>query len=115
MGYKGSISGSLRNQITERCARLNISYSFKRKLIKDDTKQEIFNRRSSWQSARSAIRRDAAKVYKESNKDYACCICGYDSYVEIAHIKSVSSFDSNSSLREINAIENLIALCPNHH
>lgn len=42
-------------------------------------------------------------------------ICGYDKHFEVAHIKAVSSFDNESKVKDINDIENLIALCPNHH
>lgn len=35
--------------------------------------------------------------------------------MEIAHIKAVSEFEESSTIAEINSIDNLIALCPNHH
>lgn len=44
-----------------------------------------------------------------------CAICGYDKHVEIAHIKPVSDFADSCTIAEINSIDNLIALCPNHH
>ena len=44
-----------------------------------------------------------------------CAICGYDKHVEIAHIKPVSDFTDSCTIAEINSIDNLIALCPNHH
>ena len=42
-------------------------------------------------------------------------ICGYDKHYEIAHIKPVSDFEDDALITEINSIDNLIALCPNHH
>lgn len=39
----------------------------------------------------------------------------YDKHIEIAHIKSVAEFDDSVTIAEINSIDNLIALCPNHH
>ena len=36
-------------------------------------------------------------------------------YIEVAHIKAVADFSDGSTLAEINSINNLIALCPNHH
>lgn len=42
-------------------------------------------------------------------------MCGYDKFVEIAHIKAVSEFDESALISDINSIDNLIALCPNHH
>ena len=44
-----------------------------------------------------------------------CTICGYDKYYEVCHIKSVSDFSDDSLISEINSLDNLVALCPNHH
>jgi predicted restriction endonuclease len=61
------------------------------------------------------VRKDSRRIYKESGKEYKCSICGYDTHVEIAHIKAVADFNNEALLEEINSIDNLIALCPNHH
>lgn len=79
------------------------------------TKGELFSTYSGWQVARSAIQKNARKIYEQSDKPKCCICCGYDKHYETAHIKSVSSFDSDALLSEINSIDNLIALCPNHH
>lgn len=83
--------------------------------IKTLNKTKIFELSKNWQSARSTIRKDACRVYKQSGKEYKCNVCGYSNHVEIAHIKAVSEFDNESTLLEINDINNLVALCPNHH
>lgn len=44
-----------------------------------------------------------------------CHICGYSFYVELCHIKAISSFPDTATMAEINAKENLVYLCPNHH
>ena len=44
-----------------------------------------------------------------------CYICGYDRYIEVCHKMSVSEFQNSAKICEINDVENLIALCPNHH
>ena len=51
----------------------------------------------------------------KSNKEQKCAICGYTNHIEVAHIKAVSDFSDNTMIKDINSIENLIALCPNHH
>ena len=51
----------------------------------------------------------------DSERPKSCAMCGYDVRVEIAHIKSVSSFGANSTMGEINHVSNLVALCRNHH
>lgn len=84
-------------------------------LIKNQTKDKIFELSKNWQAGRNAIRKNACKVFEESGKEYKCLACGYDTHVEIAHIKAVSEFDGDCYMEEINHIDNLMALCPNHH
>ena len=60
--------------------------------------------------------KDAEKTFKQNEKScYRCIICGYDKHIEIAHIKAVSDFADESLISEINHINNIIPLCPNHH
>lgn len=117
MGYKNSISSNNKKKILDRCKSLNIEFLSIKKvdLIKDKTKGELFDNRKNWQSARTAIRKDAQKSFENSGKTYKCIICGYDKHVEIAHIKAVSEFEDNALISEINHPDNLIGLCPNHH
>jgi hypothetical protein len=61
------------------------------------------------------IRGHAHRVVKRSNMEKVCGTCGYSKYVELAHRKPIHSFSSESRLKEINALSNLIYLCPNHH
>lgn len=84
-------------------------------IIETRTKKEIFEICSSWQSARTTIRRHASKIYAKNNKPKCCAICGYHKHYDISHLKSVSDFSENSLITEINDINNLIALCPTHH
>ena len=79
------------------------------------TKGELFGNRKNWQSARTAIRKLAAFVYFSENRNPCCKICGYNKHVEVAHIKAVSEFPDSSTIGEIDSIDNLVGLCPNHH
>lgn len=47
--------------------------------------------------------------------DLSCCICGYSTSIEVCHIKPVASFDEEALIREVNSLDNLTILCPNHH
>ena len=95
---------------------LNLEELRKNKVnTKSDTKGDLFKRRNQWQSARSAIQKEARLIYKNSNKPKKCICCGYDKHYEVAHIRAVSDFGNNTFISEINDINNLIALCPNHH
>lgn len=79
------------------------------------TKGELFARRSNWQSARSSIRQHAWDIYRESGQPKICIVCQYDRHVEIGHRESVSKFPNTATIGEINALTNLVPLCPNHH
>jgi len=60
----------------------------------------------------SLIRTLARKYYIGT---FVCESCGYDKHVEICHIKAINSFDSSALISEVNADDNLVALCPNCH
>ena len=79
------------------------------------TKGELFGKCKNYFSARSTITKIARLNMKKSNRDRICVNCGYNKHVEVCHIKGVQDFPDNSSLHEINKIENLMYLCPNCH
>jgi 5-methylcytosine-specific restriction endonuclease McrA len=61
------------------------------------------------------IRINARKVLAESNIKKSCKVCGYSVHVEVCHIKSISSFTETDTISQVNSLENLVYLCPNHH
>jgi len=61
------------------------------------------------------IRNDAIKLMKFANITKECKVCGYSNHVEVCHIKGISEFSKDSLLSEVNNLNNLIYLCPNHH
>ncbi len=79
------------------------------------TKRELLDRHGVYYKFRAVIRKHAHYVYNKNNGHSACKICGYDKHVEVCHIKSVSSFNEDALVSEINDVNNLIGLCPNHH
>ena len=101
---KGSKSG-----LCKKC------YSKSKVKLATTSKGELFESRSNWQNARSSIQRNARSVLSNSNKPKECLKCKYSNHVECCHIKSVSDFPDTSLISEINSIDNLIWLCPNHH
>ena len=115
-GYVGNGSGNVHKQILERCEKLGINPTLHTPSpILSKTKGELLSDRKNYQSYRSTIRRMAAETYIKSGRPQRCVVCGYDKHIEIAHIKPVSDFDDSATMMEINSIDNLIALCPNHH
>jgi hypothetical protein len=61
------------------------------------------------------IRQVARQVYRQSDKPKQCLVCGYDKHYEVCHKQAISDFADDASIAEINHLDNLIALCPNHH
>lgn len=119
IGYK-SISSFVVEEIKKKCESLNIKYPNSKHVkgkrsIREKTKGEILSSFKTYQGYRSAIRRDAEKTFEELDGHCSCCVCGYNRHIEIAHVKAVSSFSHNALIKEINNIENIIPLCPNHH
>lgn len=78
------------------------------------TKGDLFKKSKNWQTARSRIRQHASDTF-HSLGNGVCKNCEYEKYVEVCHIKSVSSFPDETSILEINNPENLVGLCPNCH
>ena len=79
------------------------------------TKKQFFDKKGVYYLYRAAIRRHAHFIFNSLGGDQKCKVCGYDKHVEVCHIKSVSSFDDNDLITDINSFDNLIGLCPNHH
>lgn len=83
--------------------------------ILDLTKSELFTRYKNYQTARSIICKNARRIYFKSDRKKECLICSYNKKIHVSHIRAVSSFSDDSKISEINDIDNLTALCPNHH
>lgn len=126
--FKGKLRETTIKQFCDRSCATSFNNSKKPKREKQEkklleriyinenlSKKELFDKFSNWQNARSAIVKNAKKNYEKSNKLKQCNKCGYTKHYEICHIKSVSSFDDETLISEINHIDNLIALCPNCH
>ena len=117
LGYNNNLSTNVKNSILKRCLNLGIEWQSEDIVvsIRSKTKAEVFSSNKNWQSARSNIRRDAHRIFFNENKNPKCKICGYNKHIEVAHIKAVSEFSDSTLISEINDINNLIGLCPNHH
>jgi endogenous inhibitor of DNA gyrase (YacG/DUF329 family) len=83
------------------------------------TKLELFGKSESggtnWQRARSVITKHAQRIASVCHKTDSCFNCGYSKHVEVCHIQAVMSFPDSATLKEINAPDNLVGLCPNCH
>jgi hypothetical protein len=88
--------------------------SGREKSIGENTKGELFSLKGK-SRARAAISRHARQVYVGANRTLDCLVCGYKIYTEVCHIKPVHEFSDETLIKEINTIDNLMSMCPNHH
>jgi 5-methylcytosine-specific restriction endonuclease McrA len=66
-----------------------------------------------------SIRRDAKRTLMEdTTREKVCEYCKnheFDEILEVHHIKPIADFDEHTKISEINSLDNLVWLCPNHH
>jgi len=80
------------------------------------TKKSVFEQFDGrWDCCRATITKHARKMYLRSDREKYCIVCKYDKHFEVCHIKSVEEFEDTATIAEINALTNVISLCPNHH
>ncbi len=54
-------------------------------------------------------------AYRKSSRLKACAVRGYNLHYEVCHIKPISAFLPTDFIADVNNLDNLVALCPNHH
>lgn len=77
------------------------------------TLSESLNTSGTPASIYNNIRHHARKVALKLTT--SCVICSYDKIVNVCHVKGISSFPLETKVSEINSLDNLTVLCPNHH
>lgn len=65
-------------------------------------------------AAFSLVTSRAREIGKQNNMT-SCSYCGYAKHVEMCHIRAISKFPMDTLISVVNALSNLIALCPNCH
>ena len=113
--YKRKEGGKAKRKYCDECFSYMRVYGKRINSIDDKTKGELFSKCKNWQSARSAIRCHAARVFVLSGKKYSCEKCGYSLHIEVCHKKPVSDFPAETKIKEINDKENLVGFCETHH
>ena len=102
----GKETGFFRRKFCEYCNPMNRDWN-------SITYGEATSKRKYQKNSR--IRNLARKIYRQSTKPKFCIICGYDKHFEVCHVKPISSFPDTATISQINCLDNLISLCPNHH
>lgn len=109
---------SNRNKYCENCYESNnFKYNAANKkiaIVADLTLNEASYTTQDRASLYALVRSRARDVAAKLNYNI-CKFCGYEIHVEICHIKAISTYSLDTKLSIINAPENLISLCRNHH
>jgi hypothetical protein len=92
----------------QKCLTLNKIEIYGEKTIKEFTSTYA---RHKYQN----IRHHAHRIVKFYNIKKECPFCDYKNHAQLCHIKDIGKFDKNTKLKIVNALSNLIYLCPNHH
>jgi predicted restriction endonuclease len=61
------------------------------------------------------IRELSRKSYIKSGLPMRCHVCDYDLHIDICHIHDIKDFSEDTPISVINHLDNLLALCKNHH
>jgi hypothetical protein len=85
------------------------------KPIEEMTKGDLRAQSANSHWFKTKVSRHARKIYELSKKERKCYVCGYDYHIHVSHIRDVRDFPKTALIGEINHIDNLVALCPNHH
>jgi hypothetical protein len=109
--FEYSLKTANKRKVCNECKKHSHDY----RAIDTKAKGQYFDNKKYWQMARSCVTKHAKKIFNQNNGSKKCFVCGYDKYVEICHKKPVAKFEDSATIMEINNINNLVALCPNHH
>ena len=110
-----SCSAKFNNLQREKKLKIKSLKKEKFEFILNLTKKDLIDKHQTYHRYRSTIRKHAHYVFNMYHEHQECKVCGYDTHIEVCHIKPVSSFNDDELISEINSINNLVGLCPNHH
>lgn len=113
-----------RKKLMHPCATCSTEVWRKRKYCKKECDPQFVDwskvtigtiRKRSTMNKHVAIRCHANRIYKLAKKPDYCAICAYSKCYQVCHIKAVKNFSNSTVMTVVNSLNNLIALCPNHH
>ena len=110
------ICGDLKYYTSKLCS--NCRNKQRQKNIKNKTLGHFIENKNYLSSKCSEIRKDAKRTLIESHVEKVCTYCKnheYDEILEVHHIKGILEHDIDTTINEINSLNNLVWLCPNHH
>lgn len=96
------------------CKRCIKCYHTYKRYNTEDTIADIQYHEHHRSACYARIRSRARSIAKSLNWN-SCRFCGYNKHIEIAHIKSISSYSIDTQINIVNHPSNLIPLCRNCH
>ena len=106
-------------------AKSKICYSCREKQVKDEMLNKRLGEYIGFEERKTylgnklgAIRRNAKEVLKHSDIPCECAYCHnheFDAILEAHHKTPITDFPPETLISEVNSIDNLMYLCPNHH
>lgn len=94
---------------------ISSKYTYCKICFRIKQKNEATQNKKRSESRGNRIREDARRRYFASDLSKECVICKYFKHIDVCHLKDVSSYSDDALISEINSLNNLIALCKNHH
>ena len=86
------------------------------KLLENQTIAEASAKRIGGANAYDSIRWAARQKMQTKIKEGTGCVsCGWSHHVQVCHIKAIKDYSKDTLVSEVNALSNLILLCPNCH
>lgn len=108
--------GNKKDKYAKLCSKCLKQYN--RDILKNRTLGSYIDGHKYLSTKCGEIRRDARKTIEESKREKVCEYCHnheFDDILEVHHLKGILEFDRSATVAEINDINNLVWLCPNHH
>lgn len=105
--------GNYKSLVAERCQECE--NKLRREKLMSRTLGDIKDSTSNKNNPFHLVRAQARMIMEESKAKHECAICGFSEYVETCHIKAISDFTLDTRVSEVNRLDNLVYLCPNHH
>lgn len=94
---------------------ISLKYTYCRICFRIRQKTNSTQNKKLCESKMNRVREDARRRYLSSNLAKSCVVCGYNKAFDVCHLKDISSFSKEALISEINSLDNLMALCKNHH
>jgi hypothetical protein len=84
-------------------------------LLMSKPMSDYIHNNSATRAKYNSVRTWARRTMERHGPKKECSVCGFDIVVEVCHIKSITEFSEDALMGEVNALDNLVYLCPNHH